>query len=168
VNLYSYVGVYVRALDVTAYILDKGVDHARSIGVNEAEMLDWRLIDDMQPLRFQVMVVCNFSRQWLARAADLPLPAEIGADLGLADFRAAIADAKSYLEALTPDRFEGRDEATLTVSIGGGQLEPTLSVERWVSGFATTNLYFHMSMAYAILRAHGVAIGKIDLFPTGL
>ena len=39
---------------------------------------------------------------------------------------------------------------------------------RWITGFATTNLYFHLSMAYAILRAHGVAIGKVDLFPTGL
>ncbi len=47
-------------------------------------------------------------------------------------------------------------------------MSPTLPVGQWISGFATTNLYFHASMAYAILRAKGVPIGKIDLFPTGL
>jgi len=30
--------------------------------------------------------------------------------------------------------------------------------------FATTNIYFHLSIAYAILRANGVPIGKADLF----
>ena len=47
-------------------------------------------------------------------------------------------------------------------------MEPTLPVAQWMTGFATTNIYFHMSMAYAILRSKGVPIGKLDLFPTGL
>ena len=36
------------------------------------------------------------------------------------------------------------------------------------SVFATTNLYFHLSTAYGILRSKGVQIGKIDLFGGGL
>ena len=36
-----------------------------------------------------------------------------------------------------------------------------------LTGFATTNLYFHLSTAYGILRAHGVPIGKLDLFAGG-
>jgi hypothetical protein len=166
VNLYTFVDLYTGVLDTAAHILAKGADHARETGVTEAEMLDWRLIDDMQPLRFQVMVVCNFTRLWPARVAGLPLPAEIGADLDLAGFQAMIAEAKTYLETLMPEQFAGRDEVPLTVNIG--QIEPTLPAARWLTGFATTNLYFHLSMAYAILRAKGVPIGKIDLFPTGL
>jgi hypothetical protein len=131
-------------------------------------MLDWRLIDDMQPLRFQVMVVCNFSRQWPARVAGLPAPADIGAELGVAEFQAQIAEAKAFLRSLTVDRFENRDDVPLTVSIASGQMEPTLPAGQWLTVFATTNLYFHLSMAYAILRAHGVPLGKADLFSTGL
>jgi hypothetical protein len=166
VNLYTFVDLYTRVLDTAAHILAKGADHAQVTGASEAEMLDWRLIGDMNPLRFQLMVVCNFPRQWPARVAGLPLPEAVGADLDLAGFQAAITEAKRYLAALTPEMFAGREEIPLTVDIG--VIEPTLPAGRWLTVFSTTNVYFHLSMAYAILRAHGVAIGKIDLFPTGL
>lgn len=168
VGLYSFVDLYSRGLDTCAHILVRGAAFAKANGVGEAEMLDWRLIDDMQPLRFQVMVVCNFARQWPARAAGLAVPADIGMDLDLAQFQAAIAEAKAYLAGLTPAQFEGRDEVPLTVSLGGGTLEPTLPAGRWLSVFATTNFYFHLSTAYGILRAKGVPLGKVDLFPSGL
>jgi hypothetical protein len=47
-------------------------------------------------------------------------------------------------------------------------MAPTLEASQWLTGFATTNIYFHTSMVYAILRARGVAVGKVDLFSTGL
>ena len=166
--LFGFVDLYSRQLDTAAHILAKGAEHAAALGVSEADMLDWRLIDDMSPLRFQLRVVCNFTRQWPARSAGLPLPAEIADDLDLAAFQAAIADAKAYLAALKPEQFVGRDDVPLTVMLGDGQLEPTLPAERWLAGFATINIYFHLSMAYAILRAKGVPIGKVDLFAGGL
>ena len=39
---------------------------------------------------------------------------------------------------------------------------------QWLTVFATTNLYFHLSTAYGILRSKGVQIGKPDIFATGL
>ncbi len=168
INLYSFVDLYRRALDTTAHLLTKGAEHAVALGVGEAEMLDWRLADDMQPLRFQVTVVCNFSKQWTARVADLPVPADIGTELSVAEFQAAIVEAKQYLAGLTPEQFAGRDEVPLTVSIASGAMEPTLPAGQWLSVFSTTNLYFHLSTAYGILRAHGVQIGKADLFASGL
>lgn len=47
-------------------------------------------------------------------------------------------------------------------------VKPTLPAERWLTVFATTNLFFHLSTAYGILRAHGVQIGKPDMFASGL
>jgi hypothetical protein len=168
VNAYSFVGMYALVLDTAAHLLTKGAEHATAKGVSDADMLDWRLIEDMQPLRFQLMVVCNFSRQWPARAAGLPLPEDVSADLDLAGFKAAIADAKAYLSALRPEQFEGRDETPLTVPLGDGAMKPTLPAGRWLTVFATTNIYFHLSTAYGILRAKGVPIGKMDLFAGGL
>jgi uncharacterized protein len=167
VNLYSFVEMYSRVLDTTAHILAKGARHAKTLGASEADMLDWRLADDMNPLRFQVMLVCNYSRLWPSRAAGLPAPVDIASDLDLAGFQAAIVDAKAYLAGLTPEQFAGRDDVPLTVKLGD-VMEPTLPAGRWLTAFATTNINFHMSMAYAILRSKGVQIGKADLFPTGL
>ena len=44
----------------------------------------------------------------------------------------------------------------------------TLPCGQWLTVFAATNLFFHVSTAYDILRAHGVPIGKIDLFAAGV
>ena len=166
-NLYTFVDLFDRALDTASHILTKGAEFAKAKGVSETEMLDWRLIGDMEPLRFQVMVVCNFSQQWPARVVGLPVPADVSVDRDLQGFQTAIAASKAYLAALTPEQFAGRDDVPLTVMIGTG-MEPTLPAARWLTVFATTNLYFHLSTAYGILRSRGVPIGKIDLFPTGL
>jgi hypothetical protein len=168
VSLYTFVDLYSRVLDAATHILAKGAEHAGANGISEADMLEWRLIDDMQPLRFQLMVICDFTRQWPARVAGLPVPADTGGDLDLAGFQAALGDAKSYLAALGPAQFENRDDVPLKVAIASGQMEPTLPAGRWLTVFATTNVYFHLSTAYAILRARGVPIGKADLFPAGL
>ena len=167
VNLYSFVGIYSKALDTAAHLLAKGVEHAAATGASEADLLGWKLIDDMAPLAFQLMVVVNFPRLWPARVAGAPLPAEASAEMSVAEFKAAIADAKAYLAALTPEAFVGRDDVPLTVMLGTG-MEPTLPAGQWITGFATTNIFFHLSTAYGILRSKGVKIGKVDLFPSGL
>jgi hypothetical protein len=166
VSLFTFVDLYSRQLGTLDHLLTKGAEHAKAIGASEADMLTWRLVDDMNPLAFQVMVVCNFTRLWPARVLGLPLPAEIGADLDLAGFRAAIADSKAYLAGLTAEQFAGRDDVPLTYQLGAG-MEPTLPSSQWLTVFANTNIYFHLSMAYAILRSKGVQIGKVDLFAGG-
>ncbi len=167
VSLFSFIDLFDRQLTTLAHIVKKGAAHAEATGVAEADMLGWRLTDDMQPLAFQIMVGCNFTRAWPARTAGLPVPGQIGADLSLADFLDEIAASKTYLASLTAAQFAGRDDVPLTHEIGTGMIL-TLPCGQWLTVFAATNLYFHVSTAYGILRAHGVPIGKIDLFAGGM
>lgn len=163
ISLFSFVGMYDRVLGSLAHLLDKGADFAAAEKIDPDSILDWQLIDDMNPLRFQAEVVINFARQWTARAAGLPVPEGIAAGSTLDGLRAAIAAAQAELAALAPEQFAGRDDVPLTIKIGE-VMEPTLPTGQWVSGFATMNIYFHLSMAYAVLRMKGVPIGKPDLF----
>jgi hypothetical protein len=167
VNLFTFINLFDRQLDNAANVLTKGAQYAKDGGHSEEDMLNWRLIGDMQPLSFQLMVVCNFTKQWPARVAGLPAPADVDPTLDVAGWHAAIGEAKAYLAALKPEQFEGRDDVPLTHMLGTG-LEPTLPSGQWLSVFATTNIYFHISTAYGILRSKGVPIGKADLFAGGL
>jgi hypothetical protein len=167
VCLFTFVDIYSKGLGTLDHILTRGAEFVASQGVSEAEMLEWRLIDDMNPLRFQAFVPVNFSKQWAARAAGLPVPDDIASDLDLAGIRAEIAKAKAFLADLKAEQFEGRDGEMLNVTLGNG-FSPTMPIAQWLTGFATTNFYFHLSMAYAILRSRGVQIGKVDLFAGGL
>lgn len=166
VSLFTFVDLYSKGLTTLDHLLAKGAEFAASKGVSETDMLDWRLIEDMNPLAFQAIVVINFSKQWPARVAGLPVPANIPEDLDVAGYRAEIAKAKAWLAGLKADQFEGRDAAPVTFNLG--MMEPTLPAGQWLTGFATTNFYFHLSMAYAILRNRGVPLGKVDLFAGGL
>ncbi|HVI99281.1 MAG TPA: DUF1993 domain-containing protein [Sphingomonas sp.] len=163
VTLYTFVELYDRILGSLSHLLDKGEAYGREHGISTDEMFDWRLIEDMHPLRFQAAVVVNFTRSWTARVAGHDAPDAMDQTTDLAGFRAAIADAKAHLAALTPEHFAGRDDVPLTVRITD-TLEPTFPAGQWLSVFASTNIYFHLSMVYAILRMKGVPIGKIDLF----
>lgn len=165
--LHDFVDLYRRQLDTLAHLADKAAQAAAERGVSEAEVLGWRLVDDMNPLAFQFAVAITFAQGWPARVAGEAPPEGISAELDLAGYRAAIATARERLAALAPAQFAGRDDAPITFKIGE-IMEPTLPAARWLSGFATTNLYFHVAMAYAILRAHGVPLGKRDMFVAGL
>ena len=167
VSLFTFVDLYSRQLATLEHLLNKGAEFAKAQGGSEEAFLDWRLIDDMAPVRFQAMVVCNFTRQWMARVIGAEVAAAIDDSLDLAGFRAAIADSKAWLAALTAEQFAGRDDVPLTVEIGNG-MKPTLPSGQWLTVFATTNLYFHLSTAYGILRSKGVQIGKPDMFAGGL
>jgi hypothetical protein len=166
-NLYTFVGIYSRGLDTLNNLLTKGAAHAAGLGVTEGEMLEWRLAEDMFPVRRQAQIVLSFATQWPARAAGLEIPAGLEGEPSLAELQAAIVKAKAYLAALTPEQLAGRDATPLTYNVGG-QMEPTLPTAQWISNFATTNFYFHLSMAYAILRMKGAPLGKVDMFGGGL
>lgn len=167
-NLFTFVDLYSRALGTASHILAKGAEHAAGMGVTEGEMLDdWRLIDDMQPLRFQLNVVGNFGQQWPARVAGLPEPADFAEDLDVAGYRQAFEDARAFLATITPEQILDREEAPVTFAIGGTN-NVTLPAGRWLTVFAATNLNFHLNTAYAILRSKGVPLGKVDLFSGGL
>ena len=79
-DLFSYIELYRRIVHTTGHVLAKGAAFAESQGVSSDDMLDWRLIDDMQPLRFQVAVVCNFTKQYAARVAGIAVPGDVDAD----------------------------------------------------------------------------------------
>jgi hypothetical protein len=166
-NLYSFVDLFSRSVGAARHLLAKGTAHAASTGVTEQEMLGWRLADDMHPLGFQLMVVANFSRTWSARAAGLEPPEGIAPDLDVAGYDAGLEAAQSFLAGLTAEQFDGRDDVPLTFEIMPG-MAPTFPAAKWLTVFAATNINFHLAMVYAILRANGVPLGKVDMFPSGL
>ena len=160
VDLFSHVALFRKQLGVARHLLDKA--EAAS-----PDALDWRLADDMHPLRFQLKVVCNFSQQWCARVAGVPVPADVPETLDVPGFRAALAEADAFLAAITPDQFAGRDDVPWTQQLTE-TITPTMPLGDWFIRFALPNIFFHLSMVYAILRTRGVPLGKLDFFAGAL
>ena len=119
-----------------------------------AGLMEARLAPGMWGFREQIACAAGF-----ARRAVLPLT---GAEVGEVDvphdaesLRARIASARADVEAADgPVPFEVVHRA------GFADLQQTPL--DYPARFALPNLWFHLSMAYAILRANGVDVGKAE------
>jgi hypothetical protein len=159
------VRVFDRALAGLSTLLHKGMAHAAAHSIAEAELLDARLSPDMYPLLRQAQIVCDFARQTPSRVLDLEVPAALEGSMSHSELQTQIASARAFLAGLARDQFEGRDARPVTFPISGDP--STQPASRFVLGFATPNLYFHLVTAYAILRSRGVPLGKVDYFGVG-
>lgn len=148
------------------HLLGKASELAAQMGIGEAELLDWSLAPDMHPLRSQAQYACNLVRQWAERAAGLAAGRDIEGPCDIEELRTGVADVRSLLQGLEPSLIDGRDELLVTLDLV--VVKPTMPLGQWVSGFAATNIIFHLSTFYAILRSRGAALGKADLFAGGL
>lgn len=168
VSLGTFIDQFHTALVTTGHIFAKGQAHVVEAGADPATMLEWRLAEDMHPLSFQLAAVIDFTKGWSARAAGVDVPERTAwQTTTVAAFNAAIADANVFVRAIDRDAVNARADEVLTVQITD-TMAPTMPVERWITGFASTNIQFHLAMTYAILRLHGVPLGKLDMFSTGL
>ncbi|MCK1277447.1 DUF1993 family protein [Bradyrhizobium sp. 61] len=76
---------------------------------------------------------------------------------GLRDQVATAIDRLSALSRAEVNGFLGRD-----LRFEAGSYKLNFLVEDFLLSFSQPNFYFHSTTAYDILRAQGVAVGKID------
>ncbi|RYE54924.1 MAG: DUF1993 domain-containing protein, partial [Hyphomicrobiales bacterium] len=95
-----------------------------------------------------------------SRLAQKPLPSWADDEVTFADLKARLQKGIDYLATFTPDEFVGSDDRTVTIKIGGNDVE--LTGETYLLNRGLPNFYFHVTTAYDILRHKGVPIGKRD------
>ncbi len=168
IGLGTFIDRFAVQVATARHLLKKGRTHVDATGGDAAAMLEWRLSADMLPLAFQLAVVADFARQWGARAAGVAVPERTNwQEAGVAGLDQALAEAEAFLAGLDRAQIAANSDVMLTLRITD-TLEPTLPVHRWITSFAATNIGFHLDMTYALLRANGVPLGKLDMFPAGL
>ncbi len=119
------------------------------------EMLQARLHPDMFACAEQFEVVASF-----ALRATFPLTGKAPPDLPEGDPQAALVLARDAVRGLTMDDFLGADQQRIHHVAGFTDLDQ--SAQDYLQHFALPNLWFHLSMAFAIMRQRGADIGKAD------
>ncbi|MFN3620344.1 DUF1993 domain-containing protein [Sphingorhabdus sp.] len=151
---------FVRGLKNLSIMLEKGKAFAAEQDMELSELLDARLIDDMAPLTRQIQMVTDTAKFVAVRVGQVendPWPDE---EASFPELEARVGKAIAFLQAASPAGFEGREEAAVVLTTPSGAIPFTGST--YVHGFAIPNFYFHLSMAYALLRMKGVPVGKLD------
>lgn len=151
---------FVRGLKNLSAMLEKGKAFAAEQGMELSELLDARLIDDMAPLTRQVQMVTDTAKFVAVRVGQVENDPWLDEEANYTELEARVAKAIAFLQAASAEGFEGREEAQVVLTTPSGAIPFTGST--YVHGFAIPNFYFHLSMAYALLRMKGVPVGKLD------
>lgn len=154
------VPAFIRGLENLSAILEKGRAFADEHGLDHGDLLDARLIDDMAPLTSQVQRVSDTAKGLAVRVGQAENVAMPDEETSFDDLKARIAKTVAFLKAAPAAGFEGREDAPVILQTPSGDIPFTGS--SYVHGFAIPNFYFHMTMAYALLRMQGVPVGKLD------
>lgn len=152
---------FLQILGPSAGLIDKAREHCKARGAAEAELCDSRLAPDMWPFAKQVMAAIQHSAGAVAGVKK----GETGPDLtppptSFDALSTAVAEAIAELKAVTPQEIDSI--AANDTCFRFGERTMPFTVEDYLLSFALPNFYFHASMAYAVLRNQGVAIGKMD------
>ena len=154
------VPVFIRGLNILSALLDKGAAFAVEKGIDPLTLTGAQLIEDMKPLTAQVQFACDTAKGTVTRLGELEPVAMADTEQSFAELQARIAKTIALLEAVPLDRINGREEATVVLKVPGGEIP--FAGRAHVLGFSLPNFYFHLSMAYALLRQAGVPVGKLD------
>ncbi|MET7245828.1 DUF1993 domain-containing protein [Methylobacterium sp. EM32] len=165
------VPAYAQMLRALSGWLDKARDHDGAEGV-----MARRLVPDMLPLASQVRFACLQAQEATYRLGGEPVPpalddlAREGREAGerpgsLADAQRRIAEALARLDAVAPGALDAGGDLPVTLEPGGGLVFDMATGDDYARDWALPQFYFHLVTAYAILRHHGVPLGKADYVP---
>lgn len=152
----SQLAVAVRNMHA---IMDKAESHAGANGFDTATLLQARLYPDMFNLLQQLQYVCYVAVDLAQHFSSATAP-RVGYDEeNWEQLAASLETTAAYLSAISEADVENN----------AGKEVPTfmddtikMNVVDYAARVSLPDFYFHMSIAYAILRHNGVPLGKDD------
>jgi hypothetical protein len=141
-------------------ILDKTQAYIDAKKIDPAALLQFRLFPDMLNLTRQIQIASDTAKGVVARLAGVDIPAYEDNETSVAELQARIAKTIAFIEGFTPAQIDGTEDKAIVTK--RGDKETHYTGMQFLLGHAIPNVYFHVSIAFAILRHNGVEIGKRD------
>ena len=155
------VPVIKQMLASLADVLAKAEAHSRENGIDPNTLLQARLAPDMFPLTRQVQIACDFGKSIPSRLAGVDVPAYDDSEQTFAELRARIARTLAFIDGIDPAGFDGSEGRPIVLRPGTPK-ERSLGGQAYLLHYGLPQFFFHVTTAYALLRHHGVGIGKKD------
>jgi uncharacterized protein len=139
--------------------LDHLVCKAEEAGMGD-DVLAEKLTEDMFPLELQFRVALNQVLLALNQVGGKTIPLEEAPYLSLAEVRERIGAVRSQISQADPTEWSEPD-AIFDLTLPNG-LRFLMTAEENIQDWIMPNFYFHVTMAYALLRNARLAVGKMD------
>jgi hypothetical protein len=150
----------IRGLTNLSVMLDRAEARATEGKFDPAAFLQARLFPDMLAFVSQVQIACDTAKGAAARLANLENPKHADEEASFADLQARIRKTLAFLEAVTSEQLRGAELREIVLQFPTNTLK--FNGLDYLTRFVLPNFYFHLSIAYALLRSNGVVLGKRD------
>lgn len=152
---------YLQTLGGVAGFLKKGLEFGEKQGIDPADIVKARLVDDMLPFSFQLASIAHHSAGAIEgiQQGEFRPPQDPGT-WNYQDLQKLVEDAREKLQKVSPDAVNACMGKDLIFHLGKHQLPFT--AEKFILSFSLPNFYFHATTAYDILRERGTPLGKVD------
>ena len=148
-------------LNALASMLDKAEDYSAAKKIDAAILLNTRLFPDMLPFTRQVQIACDSAKNGGARLAGVEPPKHEDTEQTIAELKTRIAKTIAFVKTLDKAGIDGSAEREVLFPMGRENKAKMRGVD-YFNHFVLPNFYFHISIAYGILRHSGVELGKRD------
>jgi uncharacterized protein len=161
VSLYDFtIPAFTRALTNLSNQLDKAAAFATQKKFDFKALAETRLIADMNPLTSQVQVATDTAKGVVGRLAGVDMPKYEDNEKTYEELKARIAKTLDFIGSVRPEQFAGAESKEVVLTFP--QVTLKFTGQDYVTKFVLPNFYFHVTMAYALLRKNGVELGKVD------
>jgi hypothetical protein len=140
--------------------LDKAEAFAAAKHLDINELLNGRLAPDMGPFIYQVQSATDYLKGGAAWLSGQKPPAYEDNEQTIDEMRERIRKTVAFVESVKAEQFA--HAAQQKVRISWSPTGKMLVGEDYLLQVIIPNVYFHIAMAYAILRHYGVDVGKMD------
>ena len=151
---------FTRSLTNLSAFLKKGESHLDENSTPHSKLLEARLVPDMYPLTYQIQRVSDTAKGAAVRLAGMEPVSMPDSEATIEDLQARITKTLDLLKTVSEDSMAGKEGKEVVIKTMKGEVKFT--GKSYVLDYAVPNFYFHVNMAYAILRMQGVPVGKGD------
>ena len=162
VSLYDLsVASHLQILGGVANVLAKGEEYAATGNMHLKEIVSYQLREDMAPFSFQVISVWHHSLNAIKglKAGEFSPPPKISG-LGYEGLQSLANEAIEGLQDETPEEINALTGKPMLFKMD--KTEIPFTTDTFMLSFSLPNFYFHATTTYAVLREHGVPLGKMD------
>jgi uncharacterized protein len=157
---FAVIQQYQRSLRALNAILAKAVLYAEAKKFDPDNFLTARLAPDMLPFARQVQIACDSAKRSAAGLLGKEAPVHEDTEQTMAELRQRISKCLAYLGTLKAEDFA--NVTARTVVRMANPPGKAMYAEDALLSRSVPNFFFHLTVAYALLRAGGVEIGKQD------
>src|ERR1044071_5791949 len=139
--------------------LDKAEEYAGTKKFDVGVLMTGRLAPDMKPFLYQVQSACDYVKAAVAWLSGQTPPKHEDNEQTIDELRARIRKTVAFAESVREAKYAGASERKVKLSWAPGKV---IGGEDYLLQMTIPNTFFHIAMAYAILRHNGVDVGKMD------